>query len=148
MPKFNHPPEGALEALTRAANLIMDSTGDVVYLYGSAGRYYNKVEDPGTRTVGVNKQILPGRKFSETSDFDVGIQTTTPDETFDALNKMIADGEIPRFIPRVYSDKELARDPRTIGYRGHWPSGHTVSYIIHTGELHGRTQDRYMFDED
>tara|TARA_B100000749_G_scaffold32689_1_gene22723 strand:+ start:6760 stop:7200 length:441 start_codon:yes stop_codon:yes gene_type:complete len=145
MPLFSYPPDGALDVLSRAANVIMDSTGDVVYLYGSAGRYYNRIEDPGTRTVGPKRQIMQGRKFSATSDFDVGIQSTTPQETLDTLNQLIADGLIPRFIPRT----EMPRgDIRSIQNRGYWPSGHTVSYIIHTGELHGRAQDRYVFDED
>ncbi len=145
MPRFNSPPEGALEVLARAANIIMDATGDVVYLYGSAGRYYNKIEDPGTRTIGLSRQIVQGRKFSATSDFDIGVQSTTPQETLDTLNQLISDGLIPRFIPRTEMPKG---DLRSIQNRGYWPSGHTVSYIIHTGELHGRTQDRYMFDED
>ncbi len=145
MPRFSTPPEGALKVLTRAANVIMDATGDIVYLYGSAGRYYNRVEDPGVRTVGPKKQVLPGRKFSATSDFDVGVQSTTPEETYETLNQLIADGLIPRFIPRT----EMPRgDIISIQNRGYWPAGHTVSYIIHTGELHGRPKDRYIFDED
>ena len=145
MPRFDSPPEGSLEVLTRAANVIMDATGDVVYLYGSAGRYYNRVSDPGVRTVGPKKQIHPGRKFSATSDFDIGIQSTTPQETLDTLNQLISDGLVPRFIPRTSMPAE---DIRLIQNRGYWPSGHTVSYIIHTGQLHGRPQDRYIFDEE
>lgn len=145
MPDFSKPPEGALEVLTDAAEVITEATGgDTVYLYGSAGRYYKGIPDPGIRTVGKNKRIEPGRRFSATSDFDIGIQTTDPRDTLDILNELIAEGRIPRFIPRTIIPKG---DIRTIQDKGNWPSGHIVSYIIHDGLLHGRAKDQYIFGD-
>ena len=145
MPDFTKPPEGALEVLTDASNVIIEATGgDTVYLYGSAGRYYKGILDPGTRTVGKDKRIEPGRRFSATSDFDIGIQSTDPRDTLDILNELIAEGKVPRFIPRTEMPKGYIVQ---IQNKGYWPSGHIVSYIIHDGPLHGRVKDQYVFGD-
>ena len=127
------PPEDTLEVLTKAAQTILwEANADVVYLYGSAGRYYNKVEDPGTRTV---------RKFSGFSDFDIGIQTSNQEETFRLLDELALQGRIPRSIE---SDQFPSGDIRQMKNRGYWPARHRISYAVHTDELHGRAQDRYI----
>ena len=48
MPDYQpRPPEKTLEILTAAAQTILwESNAEVVYLYGSGGRYFNKVDDP------------------------------------------------------------------------------------------------------
>ena len=139
------PPEDTLEVLTKAAQTILwEANADVVYLYGSAGRYYNKVEDPGTRTVGLEKQILPGRKFSGFSDFDIGVQTSNQEETFRLLGDLASQGRIPRSIE---SDQFPSGDIRQMKNRGYWPARHRISYAVHTDELHGRAQDRYILAE-
>ena len=130
------PPEDTLEVLTKAAQTILwEANADVVYLYGSAGRYYNKVEDPGTRTV---------RKFSGFSDFDIGIQTSNQEETYRLLGDLALQGRIPRSIE---SDQFPSGDIRQMKNRGYWPARHRISYAVHTDELHGRAQDRYILAE-
>ena len=130
------PPEDTLEVLTKAAQTILwEANADVVYLYGSAGRYYNKVEDPGTRTV---------RKFSGFSDFDIGIQTSNQEETFRLLDELALQGRIPRSIE---SDQFPSGDIRQMRNRAYWPARHRISYAVHTDELHGRAQDRYRLAE-
>jgi len=144
-PYIPRPPEDTLEILTEAAQTILwEANADVVYLYGSAGRYFNKVEDPGTRTVGLEKQILPGRRFSGSSDFDIGIQTSDQKETFRLLGSLVSEGKLPRSIE---SDQFPVGDIREISNRGYWPARHRISYAVHTDELHGRAQDRYILAE-
>ncbi len=73
MPYIPKPPDQALEILTQAAQTILwETNSESVYLYGSAGRYFNKIDDPGTRTFGTKGKSVRGRQFSGTSDFDIG----------------------------------------------------------------------------
>lgn len=142
MPDYQpRPPEKTLEILTAAAQTILwESNAEVVYLYGSGGRYFNKVDDPGTRSTFIGETRNP--TFRGSSDLDVGIQTTDKEETFRVLSQLASEGRIPRFIE---SDQVPTGDIRR--NRGYWPAGHRISYAVHTDELHGRPQDRYILAE-
>ena len=142
MPDYRpRPPLNSLEILTEAAQTILwEGNVDVVYLYGSAGRYFNKVDDPGTRSTFIGE--ARNYAFRGSSDFDIGIQTTDKEETLGVLGKLASEGRIPRFIE---SDQVPTGDIRR--NRGYWPARHRISYAVHTEELHGRPQDRYILAE-
>ncbi len=145
MPYIPKPPDKALEILTQAAKTILwETDAESVYLYGSAGRYFNKVEDPGTRTISPSGKSTKGRQFSGTSDFDIGIQSSNREETLRLLSNLISEGKLPRSIKSYQVPKG---DIRQVGNRGYWPTGHRISYAIHSEEFQGRVQDRYILGE-
>ena len=145
MPYIPKPPDQALEILTQAAQTILwETDAESVYLYGSAGRYFNKVEDPGTRTLSPGGKSIKGRQFSGTSDFDIGIKSFDREKTLKLLSNLVSEGKLPRSIK---SHQAPEGDIRKVGNRGYWPTSHRISYAVHLEDSQGRIQDRYILAE-
>ncbi len=145
MPYIPKPPDQALEILTQAAQTILwKADAEAIYLYGSAGRYFNKIDDSGTRTLGSKGKSTRGRQFSGTSDFDIGIKSSNKENTLRLLSNLVSEGKLPRSIKSYQSPKG---DVRNVGNKGYWPPSHKISYAVHLEELQGRFQDRYILAE-